>query len=146
MNKLELLLKNRPHWFFFICSGVFLFSAVLNFQNGHIEELPLDLGIAFVMGIIGVIVKIIWLKSLKAYETKEQEMERLELSVTTAIVVLVLDLIGILICAVILIRWHLQNRTIDIAYIDLLVTLVIVLVICVIGYARVKHQLKKLNQ
>ncbi len=92
MDRLEILLKNRPHWVFYIFAGVTLFAAVFNYQNGQVEEVPLYLGIALILGIIGVIVKKIWLKVLKAYETKEQQIERLELSVTTAFVCLIFNI------------------------------------------------------
>ena len=53
MGKLERFLELYPHWIGYIAAGVGLFTAVFNYQHGHIEELPTDLGITLVGGIMG---------------------------------------------------------------------------------------------
>lgn len=58
MGKLAKFLERYPHWIFYIVTGIGLFATVFNYQHGHVEELPFDLGITFVAGIMVITIEI----------------------------------------------------------------------------------------
>lgn len=94
--------------------------AVFNYQHGHIEELPTDLGIALVRGLWGIIVGKI-LKHQEKQETAKERKEHLKDTKYTIILMMAGSIILFIYCLIEIICTYSQNKTIDIADVDLIV-------------------------
>lgn len=143
MGKLAKFLERYPHWIFYIAAGIGLFATVFNYQHGHVEELPFDLGITFVAGIMVITIEKTWLRHQREQETTKERKERLKETLFTMILSLVGTIIGIIIYGVELISGNYQGKTIDIANIDVIVALGIVVVILLVRCICLKRKLKK---
>lgn len=142
MGKLERFLNLYPHWIGYIAAGLGLFTAVFNYQHGHIEELPTDLGITLVGGLWGIVVGKI-LKHQQKQETAKERKERLKDTMYTIILMMAGSIIIFIYCLIEIICNCFQNKTIDIIDVDLIVASAIVTVILLIRCVCLKRKLKK---